>query len=50
MPPIMVLQHRVKELARLLGVAIGQQLQALEIGEEHRDLLPFLFQALRSET
>jgi hypothetical protein len=34
------LQHRVEELASLLGVAVGQQLhRALEIGKQHRDLL-----------
>ena len=39
------LQHRVEELARLLGVAVGQQLhRAFEIGKEHRDLLAFAFQ------
>ena len=40
-----VLEHRVEELARLLGVAVGQQLhRALEVGEEHRDLLALAFQ------
>ena len=34
------LEHRVEELARLLWVAIGEQLHgALEVGEEDRDLL-----------
>ena len=34
------LEHGIEELARLLGVAVGQQLhRALEVGEEHRDLL-----------
>jgi hypothetical protein len=40
------LQHRVEELARLLGVAVGQQLQrAFEISKEHRDLLALPFQS-----
>ena len=35
-----VLEHGVEERARLLGVAVGEQLhRALEVGEEHRDLL-----------
>ena len=39
------LQHRVEELARLLRVAVGQQLHgAFEIGKQHRDLLAFAFQ------
>ena len=34
------LEHGVEELARLLGVAVGEQLhRALEVGEEHGDLL-----------
>ena len=34
------LQDRIEELARLLGIAVGEQLhRALEVGEEHRDLL-----------
>ena len=34
------LEDGVEELARLLGVAVGEQLhRALEVGEEHRDLL-----------
>ena len=34
------LEDRVEELARLLGVAVGEQLhRALEVGEEHGDLL-----------
>ena len=38
------LQHRVEELARLLGIAIGQQLhRAFEIGKEDRHLLAFPF-------
>jgi hypothetical protein len=39
------LQHRVEELARLLGVAVGQQLHgAFEVGKQHRDLLAFPIQ------
>ena len=34
------LEDGVEELARLLGIAVGEQLhRALEVGEEHRDLL-----------
>jgi hypothetical protein len=34
------LEDRIEELARVLGVSLGEQLHgALEIGEEHRDLL-----------
>ena len=34
------LEHRVDEVARLLGVAVGQHLhRALEVGEDHRHLL-----------
>src|SRR5439155_910380 len=41
------LEHGVEDLARLLGIAIGQKLhRALEVGEEHGDLLPFAFQRL----
>ena len=45
------LEHRVEELARLLGIAVGEQLhRALEVGEEHRDLLALALQgALRGE-
>ena len=40
-----VLEHGVEELARLLGVAIGEQLhRALEVGEEDRDLLALAFE------
>jgi len=36
---------RVQELAGLLGIAIGEQLHgALEVGEEHRDLLALAFE------
>ena len=40
-----VFEHRIEELARLLGVAVGQQLhRALEIGEQHRHLLALTFE------
>ena len=36
------LQHRVEELARLLGVAVSQEFHgALEVGKQDRDLLAF---------
>jgi hypothetical protein len=39
------LQHRVAELARLLRVALSQQLHgAFEICKEHGDLLAFVFE------
>ena len=39
------LEDRVEELARLLGVAVGEQLhRALEVGEQDRDLLALAFQ------
>ena len=39
------LEHGVEELARLLGIAVGQQLhRALEVGEEHGDLLALAFE------
>jgi hypothetical protein len=39
------LEHRIEELARLLGVAVGEQLHgALEVGEEDRDLLALALQ------
>ena len=39
------LEHRVEDLARLLRIAVGQQFHgALEIGEEHRDLLALAFE------
>src|SRR5262245_55661598 len=39
------LQHRVEELARLFGVAVGQQLyRPLEIGKQHGHLLPLAFE------
>jgi hypothetical protein len=38
-------EDRVEELAGLFGITIGQQLhRALEIGEQHRDLLAFAFE------
>ena len=38
-------EHRIEELARLLRVAVGEQLhRALEVGEQHRDLLALAFQ------
>ena len=45
------LEHGVEELARLLGIAVGEQLhRALEVGEEHGDLLALaLERALRGE-
>jgi hypothetical protein len=39
------LEHGVEELARLLGIPVGEQLHgALEIGEEHGDLLALALQ------
>src|SRR5262249_23464961 len=39
------LEHRIQELARLLGVAIGEKLhRPSEVGEEHGDLLALPFQ------
>jgi hypothetical protein len=39
------LQDRVQQLARLLGIAISQQLhRPLQVREQHRDLLAFAFQ------
>ena len=39
------LEHRVEELPRLLGIAVGEQLhRALEVGEQHRDLLALALQ------
>ena len=36
----------IEELARLLGVAVGEQLhRALEVGEEHGDLLALAFES-----
>jgi hypothetical protein len=40
-----MLQHPIQELAGLIGVPIGEQLhRALQIGEEHGDLLALAFQ------
>jgi hypothetical protein len=37
-------EDRVEEVARFLGVALGQQLHgALQVGKQHRDLLAFAF-------
>jgi hypothetical protein len=37
-----VLEDRIEDLPRLLGVAVGEKLhRALQIGEQHRDLLSF---------
>jgi hypothetical protein len=39
------LEHRVEELARLLGIAVGEQFhRALEVGEEDRDLFALTLQ------
>jgi hypothetical protein len=39
------LEHGIKDLPRLLGVTVGKQLhRALQVGEEHRDLLALAFQ------
>ena len=39
------LEDGIEELPRLLGVAVGEQLhRALEVGEEHRDLLALAFE------
>jgi hypothetical protein len=38
-------QHRIEKLARFLGVTIREQLhRALEVGEQHRDLLALAFE------
>ena len=38
-------EHRIEERARLLGIAVGEQLhRALEVGEEDRDLLALAFE------
>ena len=38
-------EHGIEELPRLLGVAVGQQFHgALEVGEQHRDLLALAFE------
>ena len=39
------LQNGVEELAHILGVTVGQQLErALEVGEPYRDLLALAFE------
>ncbi len=39
------LQHRIEQLPRLLGIAVGQQFHgALEVGKQDRDLLALAFQ------
>ena len=39
------LQHRIKELAGLLGVAVSEEFhRALQVGKQHRDLLALAFQ------
>ena len=39
------LEHRVEEFARLLGIAVGQELhRALEVREQHGHLLALAFQ------
>jgi hypothetical protein len=45
------LEHRVQELPRLLGITVDQKFhRALEIGEQHGDLLPLAFEgALRGQ-
>ena len=45
------LEDGIEDLARLLGIAVGEQLhRALEVGEEHRDLLALALQrGLRGE-
>ena len=38
-------EDRVEDLARLFGVAVREQLhRALQVGEQHRDLLALAFQ------
>jgi hypothetical protein len=39
------LEYGVEDLARLLGIAVGEQLhRALEVSEEHRDLFALTFE------
>ena len=39
-------EHRVEELARLLGVAVGQQLhRSLQVGKQDGDLLALAFES-----
>jgi hypothetical protein len=45
-----LLEHGVEELAGLLGVAVGEQLhRALQVGEQHGDLLALTFQGFLGE-
>ena len=38
-------EHRIEDLARLLGIAVGEQFhRALEVGEQDRDLLALALQ------
>jgi hypothetical protein len=38
-------EHRVEELPRLLGIAVGQQLhRALQVGKQHGDLFALAFE------
>ena len=40
-------EHRVEDAPRLFGIAVGEQLHgALEVGEEHGDLLALAFERL----
>jgi hypothetical protein len=39
------LEHRIENLARFLGIAVGEQLhRAFEVGEQDGHLLAFAFQ------
>jgi hypothetical protein len=39
------LEHRIQDVPRLFGVAVGEQFhRALEVGEQYRDLLAFALQ------
>ena len=44
-------EHGIEDLARLLGIAVGEQFhRALQVGEQHRDLLALAFErGLRGE-
>ena len=43
------LEHGIEEPARLLGIAVGEQLhRALEVGEEHGDLLALALEGVRA--
>ena len=40
-------EHRVEELLRVLGIAVGKQLhRPLDVGEQHGDLLPLTLEGL----